>query len=136
MINNPVELDIDVYKDRDYKQVFNIQDGSENPIDITDWTFAAQIRPTYGSDSLIASFTIEKTSTVSGIITMTLADTITADIDTTPEIRIGSTATSNNMVWDMVVEDSISDRYSLIQGICTVHETVSRDSQENIIWQI
>jgi hypothetical protein len=123
-----VELDIDVYKDRDYKQVFNIKDGDDSPIDVSGWTFAAQIRPTYGSDSLIATFTVEKTTAVSGIITMSLSDTETAEIDTTPEIRIGSTTTSNNMTWDMVVEDDIGDRYSLIQGICTVNETVTRAS--------
>ena len=125
MITNPVERDIDVYKDRDYIQVFNITDASETAIDLTDWTIEAQIRPTYGSDSLIADFTIE-TVAVSGTITMSLTATQTGAIDTTPAIMIGSTKTSNNMVWDMVVEDASGDRYSLMQGVCVVHETVTR----------
>ncbi len=125
MITNPVERDIDVYKDRDYVQVFNITDASGTAIDLTNWTIEAQIRPTYGSNSLIANFTIE-TVAVSGTITMSLTATQTGAIDTTPVIMIGSTKTSNNMVWDMVVEDTSGDRYSLIQGVCVVHETVTR----------
>ena len=126
MISTPLNQDIDVYKDRDFKLVFNLKDGSSKPINISGWTIVAQIRPTYGSDILVANFNISTTA-ASGIINMTLDYTTTSGIASTNPIAFGSTKTSSNMVWDMVVVDDIGDRYSLLSGKCTIHETVSRD---------
>lgn len=128
MLSQPVNLDIDVYKDRDFKKVFTLKDDEDAIINLDDWTFAAQIRPTLGSDTLIANFnTASGTVTASGIITISLQDAITADIEVINPITLGSIVTSSNMAWDLVIEDSAGDRYSLIEGKCTVHETVTRD---------
>lgn len=128
MISQPVNLDIDVYKDRDFKKVFTLKDDEDAIINLDDWTFAAQIRPTLGSDTLIADFnTTSGTVTASGIITVSLQDAITAGIEVINPITLGSIVTSSNMAWDLVVEDAVGDRYSLIEGKCTVHETVTRD---------
>lgn len=124
MTTGPANLDIDIYKDRDFKKVFTLKDDEEAIIDLDGWTAAAQIRPTLGSATLIANFDIDITS-ASGIITMTIDDSITKDIEVVNPITLGSTITSSNMAWDMVVNDSVGDRYSLIEGKCTVHETVT-----------
>ena len=124
MISQPVNLDIDVYKDRDFEKVFTLKDNEEAIIDLDGWTAAAQVRPSLGSTTVIADFDISMVA-ASGTITMSLDDAVTADIEIVNPITLGSIVTSSNMVWDMVVNDSISDRYSLIEGKCTVHETVT-----------
>jgi hypothetical protein len=126
MIDNPVRVDIDVYKDRDFKKTIVVNDSEGEPIDMTSWTFNAQIRPTLGSTTLLAQFVIDETATVSGTIVLSLADTTIIDLEIINAIALGSVATSANAAWDLVVVDSLSDRYSLIEGIATIHETVSR----------
>ena len=126
MIDNPVEVDIDIYKDRDFKKTIVVNDSVGTAINMTDWTFNAQIRPTLGSTTLLADFDINTDSVVSGTLILSLADTATIDLEVVNPITLGSVATSINTAWDLVVVDSVGDRYSLIVGIATIHETVSR----------
>jgi hypothetical protein len=126
MIDNPVEVDIDIYKDRDFKKTIVVNDSEGTAIDMTDWTFNAQIRPTLGSTTLLATFSIDTTDKDTGTIVLSLADTSTIDLEVVNPITLGSVATSINTAWDLVVVDSVGDRYSLIVGIATIHETVSR----------
>jgi hypothetical protein len=127
MINNPAQYDIDVYQDRDFNITFIIKDQSGVLVDISDWTCTAQIRPTYDSSTLIANFTVSKDSPTSQI-TLSLTDTITAGIDAENPITAGSTTTSTNMVWDLVVDSTgpPAERFTLITGICNFNETVTR----------
>lgn len=126
MINNPAQYDLDIYQDRDFSTTFIIKDSSGSLVNITSWTCTAQIRPTYGSETLIANFTVT-TDVPTSAITMTLTDTTTLAIDAENAITAGSTATSTNMVWDLAVDDVVADeRFSLITGIINFYETVTR----------
>lgn len=127
MINNPAQYDIDVYQDRDFSITFIIKDQSGVLVDIDDWTCTAQIRPTYDSTTLIANFTVTKDAPTSQI-TLALSDTITLAIDAENPITAGSTTTSTNMVWDLVVDSTgpPTERFTLITGICNFNETVTR----------
>ena len=127
MINNPAQYDIDVYQDRDFSITFIVKDESEILVDISDWTCTAQLRPAYDSDTLIADFTVTKSAELS-TITLSLSDTTTAAISAENPITTGSTTTSTNMVWDLVA-DTVGPpalRFTVITGICTFHETVTR----------
>lgn len=126
MILQPVIQDIDIYKDRDYSRTYFLKDSVGSGINITGWEFQSQIRPVYGSDTLVAEFTIT-TVPASGIVYLNMNHDVTIDIDIPTPINISSITTSSNMVWDLVVEDNTDSRYSLIEGKCTIHETVSRD---------
>jgi hypothetical protein len=126
MINNPAQYDIDVYQDRDFSYTFVIKDTNEVLVNIADWTCHAQIRPTYDSDTLIADFDVT-TVTGTSSITLSLSDTTTSGIVADNPITAGSTTTSSNMVWDLVVDDTANDeRFSLITGIVNFYETVTR----------
>jgi hypothetical protein len=126
MINNPAQYDIDVYQDRDFSYTFVIKDTNEVLVNIADWTCHAQIRPTYDSDTLIADFDVT-TVTGTSSITLSLSDTTTSGIVADNPITTGSTTTSSNMVWDLVVDDTANDeRFSLITGIVNFYETVTR----------
>lgn len=129
MILQPVIQDIDIYKDRDYSRTYFLKDSVGAAINITDWEFQSQIRPVYGSDTLVAEFTIT-TVPASGIVYLNMSHDVTIDIDIPTPINISSITTSSNMVWDLVVEDNTDSRYSLIEGKCTIHETVSREVED------
>ena len=127
MIIQPVIQDIDIYKDRDYSRTYFLKDSVGTAINITDWDFYSQIRPVYGSDTLVAEFTIT-TVPASGIVYLNMSHDVTITIDIPTPISISSIVTSSNMVWDLVTNDNTSSRYSLIEGKCTIHETVTRDA--------
>lgn len=127
MINDPAQYDINVYQDRDFNKSFVVKDQSGALVNISDWTCHAQIRPTYDSDTLIANFTVTQDTELSSI-TISLTDTTTAAITADNPITAGSTVTSTNMVWDLVVDSTgpPEERFSLITGICYFYETVTR----------
>lgn len=127
MINDPAQYDINVYQDRDFNKSFIIKGQSGALVNISDWTCHAQIRPTYDSDTLIANFTVTQDTELSSI-TISLTDTTTAAIAADNPITAGSTVTSTNMVWDLVVDSTgpPEERFSLITGICYFYETVTR----------
>lgn len=127
MINDPAQYDINVYQDRDFSKTFLIKDQSGVLVNISDWTCSAQIRPTYDSDTLIANFVVTQDTELSSI-TISLTDTTTAAITASNPVTAGSTVTSTNMVWDLVVDSTgpPEERFSLITGICNFYETVTR----------
>jgi len=125
MIANPVQQDITIYKDRDFEKTYIIKDSEEALLDISTWTVTSQVRPTYGSDTLIAQMVVT-TVTGTSTITTTLDSLVTGAISVDNAISIGSTSTSSNMVWDMVVESG-EERYTLITGICDFDDTVTRE---------
>lgn len=126
MINNPAQYDIDVYQDRDFSYTFVIKDSAGSLVSLTGWECAAQIRPTYDSDILIADFEVT-TVTGTSSITLSLSDTTTSGIVAENPITAGSTTTSTNMVWDLVVDDTVGEeRFSLITGVVNFYETVTR----------
>ena len=129
MINDPAQYDINVYQDRDFSNTYIIQDANGDLIDITGWTVTSQIRPAYDSDVLIANMVIT-TDIPTSAITTKLDDTVTKEIASTNPITAGSTVTSTNMVWDLVVDSTgpPEERFSLITGICNFYETVTRET--------
>ena len=124
MISQPVIQDIDVYKGRAFKKTYELRDSTSTLLDITGWSFKSQIRPTNGSDVLIAEMDISVSTSLS-TVTISLTDTVTALISSTNPIKVGSTSTSSNMVWDLSVTDSASERYVLLAGKCVFHETAT-----------
>lgn len=125
MINDPAQYDINVYQDRDFVNTYIIKDTSGLLIDISTWTITAQIRPTYDSDTLIANMVVSKDEALSSITTA-IDDSVTKNITSENPITLGSNTTSTNMVWDMVVDVTGGERFTLITGICNFYDTVTR----------
>ena len=126
MITNPVEYDIDVYKDRDYNRSYVIKDSDEALLDISDWTVTSQIRPTYSSTELTAQFVVT-TVTGTSTITTSLESAVTGAIDASTPITLASTTTATNLMWDMVVTTVSGERFTLITGVVDFHDTVTRE---------
>jgi hypothetical protein len=125
MLTQPVQNDIDIYKDRDFRKTFELEDASGKLLNINNWSFAAQIRPAKGSSVLLIQFTVS-ISTYASTVVISLTDDQTLDLNVENRINVGSTTTSSNCYWDFVATNGAGYRYSLIEGIATIHETVTR----------
>jgi len=126
MLTQPVQDDLDIYKDRDFRKTFELQDKDGNLLNTIGWSFKAQIRPTKGSKTLLAEFTVSH-SYVYATVVISLTDTTTKDINVENKISVGSSTTSSNAYWDFVATNNAGYRYNLIEGVVTIHETVTRE---------
>lgn len=126
MLTQPINQDLDIYRDRDFRKTYELRDGSDALLNTIGWSFRAQIRPAYGSDILIATFTLSHSTTFATIV-ISLTDEETKLIATENPIALGSSTTSTNMVWDLVATNNAGYRYSLLTGKVTFHETVTRE---------
>jgi hypothetical protein len=126
MLTKPINQDLDIYRDRDFRKTYELQDGSGARLNIVGWEFKAQLRPVYGSDVLIAEFDLSVSVTYATIV-ISLSDTTTAAIPTNNPIALGSATSSSNMVWDLVATNNAGYRYSLLTGKVVFHETVTRE---------
>ena len=124
MLSQPIIQDIDVYKGRDFKKTYELRDGTSTLLNLTGWSFKSQIRPTNGSDILIAELDIS-VSLATSTVTISLTDTVTKEISSTNPIKVNSTTTSSNMVWDLSVINNASEKYVLLAGKCIFHETAT-----------
>lgn len=122
MISQPVVENIYVYRGRDFKKTYELQDSNGALIDITNWDFDAQIRPVYGSDNLIAEMNIS-ISVPLATVTISLNWEVTKLIDAENPINVGSNTTSTNMVWDLMVTNNADEVYSLLTGKVIFNET-------------
>lgn len=125
MLTQPVQDDIDVYKDRDFRKTFELQDAAGKLLNINNWGFAAQIRPAKGSNILLIQFTVS-ISTYASTVVISLTDDQTLNLNVDNPIDVGSTSTSSNCYWDFVATNGAGFRYGLIEGVATIHETVTR----------
>jgi len=124
MLSQPIIQDIDVYKGRDFKKTYELRDGTSTLLDLTGWSFKAQVRPTNGSDILIAELDVS-IALATSTVTISLTDTVTVLISSTNPIKVNSTTTSSNMVWDLSVINNASEKYVLLAGKCIFHETAT-----------
>ena len=124
MLSQPIIQDIDVYKGRDFKKTYELRDGTSTLLNLTGWSFKSQIRPTNGSDILIAELDIS-VSLATSTVTISLTDTVTKEISSTNPIKVNSTTTSSNMVWDLSVINNASEKYVLLAGKCIFHKTAT-----------
>ena len=88
-------------------------DGS-TAYDISGLTFNGQIRPSYDSSTLTATFTISIVTAASGIYKLQLADTVTKDIS------------SGRYVYDVMMTLADSTIEVVHKGILTVNPRVTQ----------
>lgn len=90
----PAQLDLDISIQRDFVYELPFTDEADNPTNLTGYTFKAQIREATAKASVkIADFVIDTTDVATGIIVLTLTDTITGAI------------TQSAGYWDLILTD-------------------------------
>lgn len=112
----PAVLNLKLYAGDTFERSMQFTDSDGNGIDITGWTFLAQIRETPSSDVVLETFTITVTDAATGTFDIELA---AADVDDLPDGRL--------LAWDLQATASGSVT-TYIRGSVKVETDVSRSA--------
>lgn len=110
-----LNVDLNIYRgDTIEPVVHQITDSVGVPINITGWTFAAQIRPDPDSDTVIAAFTCVITDALNGFFTIEMDSSLT------------SLLTKKKAFWDLQRTDLPGHKRTLISGKVFTTRDVSK----------
>ena len=97
----------------DFSTTISLTDSNGDVLTLSGYSAVGQIRKTFGSSSIAATFGTAL-SAASGQITLTLTDTVTAGM------------TSGRYVYDILITDSSGDKTRILEGHATITPSVSR----------
>jgi len=97
----------------DYTITVDVTDSAGDILDLTDYTATAQIRKTYTSSSLSATFTTS-ISAVAGQVTISLTDTQTSALE------------AGRYVYDLNIESGTGVKTRVIEGQAVITPGVTR----------
>ena len=97
----------------DFSTVISLTDSNGDILDLTGYTALAQIRKSYGSTTISATFGSTLVADT-GQLTLTLADTVTASVD------------SGRYVYDVLLTDASGDKTRVLEGQAVLTPSVSR----------
>jgi hypothetical protein len=97
----------------DYSTTVSLTDSNGDVLSLTGYTAAGQIRKTFGSSTVAATFDIA-VSAASGQVTLTLTDSVTAAM------------TSGRYVYDILITDGSGTKTRILEGHATLTPGVSR----------
>ena len=97
----------------DFSTTLSLTDSNGDILNLTGYTAIGQMRKTFGSGTVAATFTIAM-SAATGQVTVTLTDVQTTAI------------TSGRYVYDILLTDSSGDKTRILEGHATVTPSVSR----------
>tara|TARA_Y100000816_G_C26026610_1_gene537241 strand:+ start:631 stop:966 length:336 start_codon:yes stop_codon:yes gene_type:complete len=100
-------------KDADFSTTISLTDSNGNVLSLSGYSALAQIRKTYDSSTVAATFSVAITA-ATGQITLTLTD-----------VQTGSLS-QGRYVYDVVITDSSGDKTRVLEGRATVTPSVSR----------
>lgn len=110
----PAAHNLTIVQGDDFSETFTFKDSAGAAINLTGYTFAAQVRPTAASAVVTATFTVAITSAAGGTITLTLARAATALL------------LPGTYRWDLEWTDTLDKKRTLLNGAATVVEEVTR----------
>ena len=97
----------------DFTTVISLTDSNNDALNLTGYSALAQIRKTYGSTTIAATFgTVLTTNT--GQLTLTLTDVVTAAM------------TSGRYVYDVLLTDGSGDKTRVLEGQAILTPGVSK----------
>ena len=97
----------------DFSTTLSLTDSNGDVLNLTGYSAVGQMRKTYGSSTVAATFTVALVAGT-GQVTLTLTDTVTAAL------------TSGRYVYDILITDSSGDKTRILEGQATVTPSVSR----------
>lgn len=97
-------LSLSVLKGDDLTRSFTIKDENDNPIDITGWTFLAQLRVRPSDAAVVETWTVTITNAAGGAFDMKLTAAKTGAM------------TPGTYVWDLQRTDAAGDILTLLAG--------------------
>lgn len=116
--------DITIEQGADFSLGLTIKNGSGVAIDITGYTFAAQLREKVHSTTVLATFTCTITNAAAGQMTMSLTNAQTSAINVSkydsPEKR------ATKCAYDLEMTRTDTSKVRLIEGVASVTPEVTR----------
>ena len=97
----------------DFSTTLSLTESNSDVLNLTGYTGLGQMRKTYGSSTIAATFTLALTA-ATGQVTVTLTDVQTAAL------------VSGRYVYDILLTDSSGDKTRILEGHATVVPSVSR----------
>ena len=103
---------IDIEQGIYFSVSFTIRDSGSNPIDVTNYTFRAEVRRESKS-GLIKAFVITKINSVGGVIELSMSGTDTADLPV------------GKLKWDLIAKDHTNKVRRYLSGKVNITESIS-----------
>jgi len=97
----------------DYSTTISLTDSNGDVLSLTGYTAAGQLRKTFGSSTVAATFTTVL-SAASGQVTLTLSDVTTASME------------AGRYVYDVLITDGSGTKTRILEGQATLTPSVSR----------
>ena len=111
-----IAQNIEIDQSSDYLKQFTAKDDTGTVIDLTGSTITSQVRKSYGTTTVAATFTPVIVSAIAGTFTLALTDAHTA---------VGTLAPGRH-VYDVIVTDAGGDKTRIQEGIAVVSPSVTR----------
>ena len=111
-----IAQNIEIDQSSDYLKEFTAKDDTGTVINLTGSTLTSQVRKSYGTSTIAATFTCVIVSGVAGTFTMALTDVQTAE----------GTLERGRHVYDVIVTDAGDDKTRVQEGIAVVSPGVAR----------
>ena len=97
----------------DFSTTISLTDSNGDVLSLTGYTAAGQLRKTFGSSTVAATFTTAL-SAASGQVTLTLSDVTTASME------------AGRYVYDVLITDGSGTKTRILEGQATLTPSVSR----------
>ena len=108
-----IYANINIDQGSDFLSVITVEDTVGNVVDLTGFTAAGQIRKTYASSAISATFTTS-IAAATGQVTLSLTDTETTNLD------------AGRYVYDLNINSSSGQKTRVVVGQATVTPGVTR----------
>ncbi len=115
----PKRLDLRFYAGDDFVQTINIEDSSQEDVDVSGRSYRAQVRREPRSTEVLESFTITTDDAVNGNIELSLTHEQTTDLAVdSRHVR--------HLVWDLEQTDESGLKRTLFAGKLKIRDDVTR----------
>ena len=111
-----IAQNIEIDQSSDYLKEFTAKDDTGTVINLTGSTVTSQVRKSYGTSTVAATFTCAVVSATAGTFTLALTDVQTAE----------GTLERGRHVYDVIVTDAGDDKTRVQEGIAVVSPGVTR----------
>ena len=111
-----IAQNIEIDQSSDYLKQFIAKDDTGTVIDLTGSTVTSQVRKSYGTSTIAATFTCAVVLATAGTFTLALTDVQTAE----------GTLERGRHVYDVIVTEAGGDKTRIQEGIAVVSPSVTR----------
>lgn len=119
-------LDLEIEQGASFERVLTVRDSLNAPIILTGWVFRGQVRRTYSSEEILASFTCTVLDQVTDPGKMTIRLTAAETSAIPVESAIGPNLREVRYLYDLEADAGGGTVYRILQGGAVISPEVTR----------